>query len=166
LHARQIGYRGCVPETPKEKTDRQLIELLNELRVALPGGQVLLGFLLTVPFAARFGRTSQLDRVVLFVCMIVTAAGIVFLMAPSVYHRIRWNEGGKEDVILVGHHLFLVGTGCLAFGMVCAVFLLGDVLFGPVAAACSAGLTVVLVVITWYLLPLERGRSQSIRSQE
>ena len=153
-------------ETAKEKTDRQLIELLTELRVALPGAQVLLGFLLTVPFASRFGRTSQFDRVVLFTCAIVTAAGIVLLMAPSVYHRVRWNEGGKEDVILVGHQLFLVGTACLAFGMVCAVFVVGDVLFGGLAAAVATGFTVAIVIVTWYVLPLTRGHERQVRSEE
>jgi hypothetical protein len=153
-------------ETPKEKTDRQLIELLNELRVALPGAQVLLGFLLTAPFASRFGRTSQLDRIVFFMCAIATAAGIVLLMAPSVYHRIRWSEGGKGDVIRAGHHLFLVGTGCVAFGIVCAVFVVGDVLFGGVAAGLATGFTVAIILFTWYVLPLERARHPSIRGEE
>jgi hypothetical protein len=92
-------------ETAKEKTDRQLIELLNEVRVALPGAKVLLGFLLTAPLASRFSRTSALDRVLLYLCTVVTAVGVLLLMAPSVYHRVRWNEGGKQDVIAVGHRL-------------------------------------------------------------
>jgi hypothetical protein len=76
---------------------------MQELRVALPGAQVLLGFLLTVPFAARFGQTSTFERVTLFVCLLLTVGGTVLLMAPSVYHRLRWNQGGKSDVVLVGH---------------------------------------------------------------
>jgi hypothetical protein len=153
-------------ETEKEKTDRQLIELLNELRVALPGAQVLLGFLLTAPFATRFGQTSHLDHIVLFACTIVTAAGIVFLMAPTVYHRIRWTEGGKEDVIRVGHRLFLLGTGCLAIGIVCTILLIGDVLYGLPAAVAATGFTAALVVSTWYFLPLRRRRDPDVRAEE
>ncbi len=63
------------PETEKHRTDRQLIELLTELRVALPGAQVLLGFLLTVPFATRFGRVTEAQRITLFACLLLTVAG-------------------------------------------------------------------------------------------
>src|SRR5215467_14284774 len=101
-------------ESAKERTDRQLIELLTELRVALPGAQVLLGFLLTAPLASRFGRVSALDRALLYACTLITLAGVLLLMAPSVYHRIRWQTGGKEDVIQIGHRLFLIGVSCLA----------------------------------------------------
>lgn len=145
-------------ETTKEKTDRQLIELLNELRVMLPGAQILLGFLLTAPFATRFQRATHLDRVLLFACALVTAVAVLLLMAPAVYHRIRWNRGGKTDVIRVGHRLFLAGTSCLAIGMVLSVFVLGDYLFGHAVATASIVLVVAVVGVTWYVLPLERDR--------
>ena len=153
-------------ETEKEKTDRQLIELLNELRVALPGAQVLLAFLLTAPFQARFAHTTGSQQAVLLVGVLLTAAGVVLLMAPSVYHRIRWNEGGKEDVVRVGHALFLAGTACLALGMLCAVFVVADFVVGLAAAAVSVLILLVLVTVTWYLLPLERGRDPRIRQAE
>ena len=153
-------------ETPKERTDRQLIELLNELRVALPGAQVLLGFLLTAPLASRFGRTSRADRIVLYACTVVTAVGVLLLMAPSVYHRVRWNEGGKEDVIQVGHRLFLAGTSCLAAGLLLAVFLIGDLLFGAAGAVGALVLPLLVVLVTWYALPLRRGRDPQIRKGE
>lgn len=153
-------------EPSKEKTDRQLLELLNELRVALPGAQVLLGFLLTVPFATRFGRTSQFERAVLFACTLFTTVGVVLLMAPSIYHRVRWNQGGKKDVVVVGHRFFLVGTACLAAGLVCAVFLLGDVLFGLAAGIAGSAFTAAVVLFTWYLLPVRRGSDPEIRRRE
>ena len=153
-------------ETEKEKTDRQLIELLNELRVALPGAQVLLAFLLTAPFQARFAHTDRLQRAILYVGVLLTAVGVVFLMAPSVYHRVRWNKGGKEDVVRVGHVLFLVGTSCLAVGMLCAVFVVADFLAGAAVAVVSVIALLALVVATWYLLPLERGRDARIQQTE
>jgi uncharacterized membrane protein len=160
------GYVSSMAETPKEKTDRQLIELLNELRVALPGAQVLLGFLLTAPLASRFGRTSQFDRALLYVVMIVTTVGVLLLMAPSVHHRIRWTEGGKEDVIRVGHRLFLLGTGCLAVGLLCTALLIGDLIFGPTAAGVALGIVFVVVLATWYVLPLARSRNPEVRRRE
>jgi hypothetical protein len=155
-----------VPETAKEQTDRQLIELLTELRVALPGAQVLLGFLLTAPLASRFGRVSSLDRAVLYACTLVTAAGVLLLMAPSVYHRVRWNAGGKADVVLVGHRLFLIGSGCLAAGLLCAVFFTGSVLYGPVAAITGVVLGAAIVGWVWYLLPIRHAHSPEIRRLE
>jgi len=155
-----------VAETEKEKTDRQLIELLNELRVALPGAQVLLAFLLTAPFQARFGHTTGLEQAVLFAGVLLTAAGVVLLMAPSVYHRIRWNEGGKKDVVRVGHALFLAGTASLALGMLCAVFVVADFLIDLAAAVVSVIVLLALVAVTWYLLPLERARDPRIRQSE
>jgi hypothetical protein len=155
-----------MPETPKERTDRQLGELLEELRVTMPGAQVLLAFLLTVPFATRFGRTTDFQRALLFACVLVTAAGVLLLMAPSVYHRIRWNRGGKSDVIAVGHKLFLAGTLCLALGMATAVFLVADVLFGIVAALFTLPVTAGIVVATWYVLPLRHARDPQIRESD
>jgi len=153
-------------ETEKEKSDRQLIELLNELRVALPGAQVLLAFLLTAPFQTRFTRTTSFERAALFAGVLLTGAGVALLMAPSVYHRVRWNEGGKEDVVRVGHRFFLAGTACLALGMFSAVFVVADFLFGLPAAIAGVGVLFALVVVTWYWLPIERGRDPRVRDTE
>jgi hypothetical protein len=153
-------------ETAKERTDRQLIELLTELRVALPGAQVLLGFLLTAPLASRFGRTSELDRALLYICTVVTAAGVLLLMAPSLYHRMRWKEGGKQDVVAVGHRFFLIGTFCLAVGLLCAVFVIGDMLFGILAAIGATAVALGVAVWTWYVLPIQRSHDPRVRAQE
>ena len=153
-------------ESDKEKTDRRLIELLTELRVALPGAQVLLGFLLTVPFATRFGRVGHADRIALFVCLVLTICGTLLLMAPTVYHRLRWNRGGKADVVQIAHAMFLAGTALLALGILAASYLVVDVLLGPVVAAISAALIALVVITTWYLAPLTRGRSARMRHEE
>lgn len=153
-------------ESEKERTNRQLSELLEELRVALPGAQVLLAFLLTAPFQARFGRTSPFERGVLFAGILTTASGVLFLMAPSIYHRMRWQGGGKEDVVRVGHVLFLCGALCLAAGLVCALFLVGDFLFGLEAAIPAALLCVAIVGSVWYALPVVRGHDPMIRDTE
>jgi Family of unknown function (DUF6328) len=153
-------------ESDKERTDRQLNELLTELRVALPGAQVLLGFLLTVPFATRFGRVDHAGRIALFACLLSTVGGTLLLMAPAVYHRLRWNMGGKADVVRNAHRFFLAGTALLGLGITASVYLVGDVLFGTVAAIIATlgvGSTVLLV---WYVFPLLRGHRSEIRRQE
>jgi multisubunit Na+/H+ antiporter MnhG subunit len=134
--------------------------------VALPGAQVLLAFLLTAPFQSHFTHTTELERAVLFAGVLLTAAGALLLMAPSVYHRMRWNEGGKEDVVRVGHVLFLLGTGCLALGMFCAVFVVAEFLFGLTASIVAVVILVALVGVTWYALPLERERMPGVREAE
>ncbi len=154
------------PETEKQRTDRQLIELLNELRVALPGAQVLLGFLLTVPFATRFGRVGHGGKVTLFVCLFFTAAGTILLMAPSVYHRLRWEAGGKSEVVRAGHWMFLAGTASLALGILAAVLLVTDVLFGAVAAVAAVLVLGTGIGVIWYVVPLTRGRSPRATAEE
>ena len=130
--------------------------------MALPGAQVLLGFLLTVPFATRFGRVSHHDRVALFVCLLFTAVGTILLMAPSVYHRLRWEQGGKQDVVEVAHVMFLAGTASLAFGIVAALFLVADVLFGTAAGVVAGGVVAIVVLGSWYITPLVRGRETRV----
>jgi Family of unknown function (DUF6328) len=119
-----------------------------------------------VPFATRFGRTTGLERATLFLCLLLTVGGTIMLMAPSVYHRLRWGRGGKSDVILVAHRLFMIGTGLLAAGIVAAVFLVASVLYGTAAAAVSAGAVALTVGIVWYVLPRERSRRPSVRDRE
>lgn len=161
-----IALHVDAPETAKERSDRQLMELLTELRVALPGAQVLLGFLLTVPFATRFGRVSHGERLLLFACLLLTASGTVLLMAPSVYHRLRWDSGGKEDVVRVAHRLFLTGSAALGIAIVVAVELIGEVLFGTLAADLAAAAVLATLAGSWYLLPLLRARRPSVRAGE
>ena len=153
-------------ETRKERSDRQLTELLNELRVALPGAQVLLAFLLAVPFATRFGRVDAVEKVALFVALISTVVGTLLLMAPPVYHRLRWGRGGKTDVIVVAGRLFLVGTGFLALGVLAAVYLVTSVLYDAAVAIATTCVIGTAVLLIWYLLPLRRGSRPDVRARE
>src|SRR5213595_3851650 len=101
--------RPQAEETPKERADRELIELLNELRVALPGVQVLFAFLLAVPFANGWTRVTDLQRDVFFVAFLATAAASILLIAPSSYHRLRWREGDKEHMLVTSNRLAIAG---------------------------------------------------------
>jgi hypothetical protein len=141
-------------ETPKARTDRQLLELLNEVRVALPGAQFLFAFLLAVPFASRFGEVSRSLKIVFYVCLLSTLAATILLMAPAVYHRIRWQQGNKTEVIRVAHRMFLAGMASLAVAMTTAVWFVSAFLFGTAESLVAATVSVALVGLTWFALPL------------
>jgi heme O synthase-like polyprenyltransferase len=140
----------------KEDLNRELIELLNELRVALPGVQVLFAFLLAVPFTNRFGRVTSFQRDVYFVALLSTLVGSVLLIAPSVYHRIRWRQQDKEHMLRTANRLAIAGTVFLALAMSASIMLVTDVLFSTTWAAVVAAISAGLFAWFWYGLPLVR----------
>ena len=141
-------------ETDQERRNRELIELLNELRVALPGVQVLFAFLLAVPFANGFPKLNKLDREVFFAAFITTALSTAFLIAPSSYHRLRWRDDDKERMLRVSNVLTIIGLAFLAISIVCVVFVLTDFLFHGTWAAVFTALMALSFFALWYGLPL------------
>ncbi len=143
-------------EDDQSRLDRELIELLNELRVALPGVQMLFAFLLTVPFTQRFPDISQPQKLVYFASFLCAALSTAFFIAPTAFHRIQFRERDKEYVVNVSNRLALVGTFFLAGAMCCVVFVITDVLFevfwGPLMTALAAGVFGWL----WFGMPLLR----------
>jgi hypothetical protein len=136
--------------------NRELIELLNELRVVLPGVQVLFAFLLAVPFANGWTRVSELQRDVYFLAFLATAAASILLIAPSSYHRLRWREGDKEHMLETSNRLAIAGTAFLALGMTAVVFLITDILFTATWAAVTTAVVGGAFAWFWYGLPLLR----------
>jgi hypothetical protein len=143
-------------ETPAERLDRQLGELVQEVRVALPGVQVLFAFLLTVPFSARWDRTTGLQRDTFFATLLLTAVATVMLMAPTAIHRMRFEQGDKRHIVRTGHRLVTAGIGVLGLAMTTAVFLITDVLFSTRAAVGVAAGFLTLVLLVWFAAPLSR----------
>ena len=141
-------------ETHKERVDRELIELLNELRVVLPGVQVLFGFLLLLPFQQTFGQIGDLERAVYFVAFLSSTAASVLLIAPSTYHRIRFREPDKERLLRHGNRFLLAGTLALGIALAATAFLITDVLFGRGPGVAVAIAAIALVASAWYVLPL------------
>lgn len=143
-------------ESPAERLDRQLGELIQEVRLALPGVQVLFAFLLAVPFSARWEATTAVQRNVFFATLLLTALATVLLMAPTALHRMRFQQGDKPHIVQAGHRLVLAGIIVLALAMTSAVFLITDVLFSVPAAIGVAGGFLVVVLAVWFALPLSR----------
>lgn len=150
-------------EDRKERVDRELIELLNEVRVALPGVQVLFAFLLVVPFQPGFAELSQIGRYVYFAGLCASAVAIAFLITPASYHRLNLRRGveEKEQMLLTSSRLTVIGTGFLAAGIGCSMFLIADFMFGLTAAILVAVATLFVIVSLWYVLPIMRRRAGS-----
>jgi hypothetical protein len=143
-------------ESKSEQLDRELGELLQELRVALPGVQVLFAFLLTVPFSQGFQRMTEFQRDLYFGVLLATAVTSVMFIAPSSYHRIRWRDFDKEKLISTSTRLTIVGIFFLALAVAGAVYLIGDVMFGAGVAAVSTAVIAALLIWFWFGLPLSR----------
>jgi amino acid transporter len=122
-----------------ERLDRELIELLNGLRVVLPGIQVLFAFLLTVPFTQRFDRITTDQRSVYFAAFLCAAMASLFLIAPSAYHRLRWRQRDKERLLRTANTFAIAGLAFLALAVTATVFLVTDLLLGLLWTSITTG---------------------------
>ena len=147
------GTLAMAEETPKERVDRELIEMLNELRVAIPGVQVLFAFLLTVPFTDRFADISTTDRNVFFAAVITTTLSSAFLIAPTAHHRLRFRATVKEHLVKAATVYAVIGLALLAVAMSAVLFLITDVLYRSSVAAAVAGGFGLLVSLLWFVVP-------------
>jgi len=141
-------------ESNEDRHDRELIELLNELRVALPGVQVLFAFLLTVPFSNGFPRLGRFDRDVYFAAFIATAVSTVLLIAPSSYHRLRWRQHDKERMLVISNYLMIAGLAALAVAITSTVFVITDFVFHRSWASTFTAIVAMLFLVFWYGIPL------------
>src|SRR3954467_10546915 len=146
-------------EDEAERLDRELIELLNEVRVLMPGVQVLFGFLLTVPFQQRFQIVDDFQRIVYFVTLLLTAASAAFLMAPTAFHRLTFREGHKPYLVRMATRQTIAGMALLALAMNGAILLLTDVLFHSPTVVVTVGGMGALFAWLWFGLAWRRKAS-------
>lgn len=143
-------------ETEEERLDRNLGELLQELRVALPGVQVLFAFLLAVPFQKGFEEVTNFQKDVYFATLILTAISATMLISPSAYHRITFRYQQKRRLVYYANRFAIVGLAFLALAMTGAILLITDVLFSTAAAVVTAGLALGFFGFFWFAMPLQR----------
>jgi hypothetical protein len=149
-------------ETPQARSNRELIELLNELRVALPGVQVLFAFLLAVPFQQRFHSATDFQRDTYFITLSTALISIALLIAPSAYHRLNFRNHDKQGIVGFGNRCVIAGLAALAVALVSVMVLITDVLFAGAVVILAAVLSAGLLILLWALLPLrERARRES-----
>ena len=140
-------------ETPLERWDRNFSELLQELRVAQTGVQVLFAFLLTLPFTNRFEKITGADKYTYVFTIVAAAAATALLIAPVSYHRLVFRQGRKPQLVQVASRLAVLGLMCLLAAMLGAVFLAVDVVFHSAVAGIIVGGLAVLYIFLWYVLP-------------
>src|SRR3954453_8807141 len=133
-----------------EPLNRQLLELLNELRVALPGVQVLFAFLLAVPFQNRFAQATSFEKHVYLVTMLASATATACLIAPTGYHRLLFQRGDRPRIIEHGTRMLIVGLGCLAVAMTGAVYLITEFLFSTATAIAIGAAAGLLFFWLWF----------------
>lgn len=143
-------------ETEDERADRNLSDLLQELRVALPGVQVLFAFLLTVPFSQRFSELSKFQQWLYFGVMITVALATVMLVAPTAGHRILFRRQQKEFIVTLSNTLALVGLLLLAIAMTGAIGLISDFIFGTTTAVISTVVMAAAFLGFWFFGPIKR----------
>ena len=148
-------------ETEKERLDRNMNELLQELRVALPGVQVLFAFLLTVPFQQGFSKATPFQKDVYLVTLLLTALASALLMAPSAYHRLEFRQDDKKHIVFMANKLSIVGFAVLAAAMTSAVLLVTDYLYSSTTSAISTVGAGLVLYGLWYALPLSRRLARS-----
>ncbi|MEA2399540.1 MAG: hypothetical protein QOK25_3096 [Thermoleophilaceae bacterium] len=153
------------PRDEQERLNRQMLELLNELRVALTGVQILFAFLLTVPFTQRFSHVTQFQKYLYFGTLLCAAAAVALLIAPSAQHRVLFGLHQKKRLLMVGNTEMIIGLGFLALAMTGVVMLITDVLFSTTAVVVVTGAVGLTFAVLWYLAPLAR-RMQRAREED
>ncbi|MGH3794111.1 MAG: DUF6328 family protein [Pseudonocardiaceae bacterium] len=157
-----LSVRG---EQPKQRADRNFVELLQELRVMQTGVQVLFAMLLTVSFTTMFDRTSAFLRIVYVITLVSCAVAAALLMAPVAYHRRLFQRGRKSDLVAVTHRLLQAGMLMLVVAMAGALLLVVDQVLGWVAGVLVSSLVGLIFVLLWFVLPTwARGHSRGAPS--
>ena len=143
-------------ESEQERADRNLNELLGELRIALPGVQVLFAFLLVVPFNPRFASVTGFQEGLYFGTLLLAAAATAFLIAPTMHHRISFRRQDKEHLVVSSNRLAIVGLTLLALAMTAAIVLVTDVIFSTATSIIAGALVGVVFGVLWYAMPIRR----------
>jgi hypothetical protein len=156
---------GELAESEKDRLARNMAELLQELRVAQTGVQILFAFLLSVVFTARFGNATTFQRVVAIVTVLLTTVSTALLMAPAAWHRLYFRQGRRYDIIRWANRFAIAGLAVLAGAMTGAVLLVSDAILGDWPAIVIAACVVVMFSTMWFVLPLGR-RHRAERDDE
>ena len=148
-------------EEENERLDRELMELINELRVALTGVQILFAFLLTVPFTQRFAKVTEFQRHLFFATLLAAAVSVLLLIAPTARHRLLFRQHDKERIVVSSNRYAIAGMATLAAAMTGAVMLITDLLFHKTTVTWVTATLAALFVLLWFVMPATRRLAQS-----
>lgn len=143
-------------EEARRIRDRQVMEVLQELRVAITGGQILFGFLLTVPFAQRWSDTDDLQRTLFLITLLAIATATGCFIAPTAAHRVRFHQRDRSFLVSYANAAAIAGLVSLLVAMVSAVLLVTDFVFARITAVVAAGAVALVLTTLWFAVPLAR----------
>lgn len=143
-------------ETLKQRLEREHGELIQELRALIPGAQVLLGFLLAIRFTRQFADLTDTQRYVYYITLLSTAAALVFFLAPSAHHRVRFRAGDKEYLMTKGNREAIAGSVATSIALTGVIYLVTDLVFGTVQAIVVAAAFFALIAWLWWAIALYR----------
>jgi Family of unknown function (DUF6328) len=143
-------------ESQAERDDRNLAELLQELRVAGLGVQVLFGFLLSLPFTTVFRQLGGGERDLYLACLILAAVATALLLGPVAYHRVVFRQGQKEKLVRVANTLAILGLITVGLAVSASVLLVAGFVAGYSTGTVIAALVLVMFGLLWFALPLTR----------
>lgn len=151
-------------EDDAKRLARNVNDLLQELRVALAGVQILFGFLLSIVFTDAYRRAGEVQHAAHLVAVSFAVVSVALMTAPVAWHRLLFRHGQRPEILRVSNRFAIAGTACLAAAMSATVFLLADVVLGDWPAIMACALTTLCFGVLWFALPLHQ-RSVSTAHQ-
>jgi hypothetical protein len=147
-------------ETEAERDDRNLIELLQELRVAGLGVQVLFGFLLAIPFTTKFVDLNHAQRGLYVASLLLAAISTALLLAPVAYHRLVFRQHQKGQLVKDANLLAILGLAAVGLAISASVLLVVSYVEPGFVVTIVTVCTVCLFAVLWFVLPLARRRTR------
>jgi hypothetical protein len=144
-------------ESDQERLDRELDELMQELRAVIPGAQVLFGLLLTVAFTERFRELDDTQRYVYFGTFVSALVGLVLLLGPASFHRLRFRRNDKERLLRVANVEMIIALAFVAASIGGVAYLVTSIVLTTTAAAVTSALLVTAAAVVWWVVPLAHG---------
>jgi cytochrome bd-type quinol oxidase subunit 2 len=143
-------------ESRAERDDRNLAELLQELRVAGLGVQVLFGFLLALPFSHGFPHLSQGQRQLYIATLVLAAVATALLLGPVAYHRLVFRQRQKESLVRTANIMAILGLVTVGLAVSAAILLVTGYVDHGLPSVVITVLTVCMFAGLWFALPLTR----------
>ncbi len=147
-------------ESVAQRADRNIAELVQELRVVGLGVQVLFGFLLSLPFTMRFTKLSGTQRDLYVTSLVLAALATVLLIGPVAYHRLVFRQGMKEQLVRFANAMAILGLAAVAGAVLIAVLLVTDFTVGGVAAGLITAVLACMIAALWFVVPLTQRRDR------
>jgi len=147
-------------ESVAQRADRNIAELVQELRVVGLGVQVLFGFLLSLPFTMRFTKLDGVQRDLYLTSLVLAAVATTLLIGPVAYHRLVFRQGMKEQLVRFANALAIFGLAAVAGAVLIAVLFVTDFVAGAVAAGLITAVLGCMLAVLWFAVPLTQRRER------